>query len=124
MDNAKIGTALLGGYLLGRTKKAKLAVGLGTLLAGSRIKPGQVGRTLQESPLVHTLTDQVRSDLKDAGKAAATSVLTAKADSLADALHERTAGLRERAQATARPGEDTDEDTDDATDEERQEQVP
>ncbi|KUM69406.1 hypothetical protein [Streptomyces curacoi] len=105
MNNAKIGAALLGGYVLGRTKKAKAAIGLGALLAGSRIKPGQVGKTLQQSPFVHTLTDQVRTELADAGKAAATSVLTAKADSLADALHERTAGLREKAHG--RPERDT-----------------
>ncbi|WP_217208271.1 ABC transporter substrate-binding protein [Streptomyces sp. AC550_RSS872] len=98
MNNAKIGTALLGGYVLGRTKKAKLAIGLGALLAGSRIKPGQVGKALQDSPFLHTLTDQVRSELTDAGKAAATTVLSAKADNLADALHQRTAGLRERGQ--------------------------
>jgi hypothetical protein len=102
MNNAKIGAAVMGGYLLGRTKKAKLAIGLGALLAGSRIKPGQVGKALQESPFVHTLTDQVRTELTDAGKAAATSVMTAKADSLADALHERTAGLREKAHGQER----------------------
>ncbi|KMS68777.1 hypothetical protein ACM01_37850 [Streptomyces viridochromogenes] len=102
MNNAKIGTALLGGYVLGRTKKAKLAIGLGALLAGSRIKPGQVGKALQESPFVHTLTDQVRSELTDAGKAAATTVLSSKADHLADTLHRRTAGLRGEAEE---PGE-------------------
>ncbi|MFE9019004.1 ABC transporter substrate-binding protein [Streptomyces sp. NPDC007808] len=101
MNNATIGAALLGGYVLGRTRKAKLALGLGALLAGSRIRPGQVGKALQESPSVHDLTDQVRSELTDAGKAAATSVLTAKADSLAEALHQRTAGLRERTQGRA-----------------------
>lgn len=95
MNNAKIGAAVVGGYVLGRTKKAKLAISLGALLAGSRIKPGQVGKVLQD-PFVHTLTDQVRSELTGAGRAAATSVLTAKADSLADALHERTVGLREK----------------------------
>ena len=99
MNNAKIGTALLGGYLLGRSKKAKLALSLGALLAGSRMNPGQVGKALQESPLVHTLTDQVRSELTGAGKAAATTLLSAKADNLADAIHERTSGLRERAEA-------------------------
>ncbi|MGW1954087.1 ABC transporter substrate-binding protein [Streptomyces sp. NPDC001920] len=110
MNNAGIGAALLGGYVLGRNKKAKLALGLGALLAGSRLRPGQVGKALQESPSVHDLTHQVRSELTDAGKAAATSVLTAKADSLADALHERTAGLRERTQTQGRAvDEDEDE---------------
>ncbi|MFE7269988.1 ABC transporter substrate-binding protein [Streptomyces sp. NPDC057623] len=110
MNNAKIGAALLGGYMLGRTKKVKLALGLGALLAGSRIKPGQVGKALQESPFVHTLTDQVRSELTDAGKAAATTVLSSKADHLADTLHQRTAGLRERAQEEDTEAEDDVED--------------
>lgn len=119
MNNAKIGTALLGGYVLGRTKKAKLAIGLGALLAGSRIKPGQVGKALQDSPFLHTLTDQVRSELTDAGKAAATTVLSAKADNLADALHQRTAGLRERGQEQEADDEaETDADDRDAAENE------
>ncbi|WP_328427534.1 ABC transporter substrate-binding protein [Streptomyces sp. NBC_00443] len=114
MNNAKIGTALLGGYLLGRSKKAKLALSLGALLAGSRMNPGQVGKALQESPFVHTLTDQVRSELTGAGKAAATNLLSAKAGNLADALHERTSGLQEGAEAQeeeqdAEPDEEPDE---------------
>lgn len=117
MNNAKIGTALLGGYVLGRTKKAKLAIGLGALLAGSRIKPGQVGKALQDSPFLHTLTDQVRTELTDAGKAAATTVLSAKADNLADALHQRTAGLRERGQEQEADDEAEAEDRDAAENE-------
>ncbi|MFF5479991.1 ABC transporter substrate-binding protein [Streptomyces sp. NPDC012935] len=119
MNNAKIGTALLGGYLLGRSKKAKLALSLGALLAGSRMNPGQVGKALQESPFVHTLTDQVRSELTGAGKAAATTLLSAKADNLADAIHERTSGLRERAEAQ---GEEQDEEPDEEPDEELDEE--
>lgn len=117
MNNAKIGAALLGGYVLGRTKKAKAAIGLGALLAGSRLKPGQVGKALQQSPFVHTLTDQVRTELADAGKAAATSVLTAKADSLAEALHERTAGLREKAHGREEGAEPDEHDERDERDE-------
>jgi hypothetical protein len=97
MNNAKIGAAVLGGYLLGRTKKAKLALTVGSLMAGSRIKPGQLVKAVQESPFLSDITRQVRTELTGAGKAAATSVLTAKADSLADAIHERTTGLHERA---------------------------
>ncbi len=124
MNNAKIGTALLGGYVLGRTKKAKLAIGLGALLAGSRIKPGQVGKALQDSPFLHTLTDQVRSELTDAGKAAATTVLSAKADNLADALHQRTAGLRERGQEQEADDEaETDADDRDAAENEAEDET-
>ncbi|MFF9779642.1 ABC transporter substrate-binding protein [Streptomyces sp. NPDC013978] len=97
MNNATMGAAVLGGYLLGRTKKAKLALGLGALLAGSQVRPGQLGKAL-DAPFLSDLTRQVRSELAGAGKAAATSVLSSKADNLAGALHERTAGLRERAE--------------------------
>ncbi|MFE5895636.1 ABC transporter substrate-binding protein [Streptomyces sp. NPDC056468] len=123
MNNAKIGTALLGGYLLGRSKKAKLALGLGALLAGSRMNPGQVGKALQESPFVHTLTNQVRSELTGAGKAAATTLLSAKADNLADAVHRRTSGLQERAHAQdEEPDEEPDEEQDEEQDEENGEE--
>ncbi|MEU7298230.1 hypothetical protein AB0A76_34410 [Streptomyces exfoliatus] len=95
MNNAKIGTAILGGYMLGRTKKGKLAMGLAMAFAGSRIKPGQLGKSLAQSPLLSNVNQQVRGELTSAGKAAATTVLNAKAEHLADALHQRTASLRE-----------------------------
>jgi hypothetical protein len=100
MNNARIGAAVLGGYVLGRTKKAKLALGLGALLAGSRIRPGQLGKAL-DAPFLGQVGRQVRSELGDASKAAASSVLTAKAESLADALHQRTAGLQDKAHEEA-----------------------
>ncbi|MGX1135431.1 hypothetical protein RKD49_007621 [Streptomyces glaucescens] len=118
MKNAKIGAALLGGYVLGRTKKGKLAIGLGSMLAGSRINPAQVGKMLQDSPFVDTLTKQVRTELAGAGKAAATSVLTAKADNLADALHARTTGLRDKARAAEDEGTDEEEEEDEGEAEE------
>ncbi|MBH5338132.1 ABC transporter substrate-binding protein [Streptomyces pactum] len=97
MNNAKIGTAVLGAYLLGRKKKAKMALGLGMAMAGARVRPGQLGRALADSPFVGELGEQVRTELLSAGRTAAGSLLTAKADRLADTLHERTAGLREKA---------------------------
>lgn len=119
MNNATIGAAVLGGYLLGRTKKAKLALGVGALLAGSKARPAQLGKML-DSPFLSNVTQQVRTELTDASKAAATSVLTAKADSLAGALHERTEGLRERAHGDGERGER--EETRDETPEEKSEQ--
>ncbi|MFJ7048364.1 ABC transporter substrate-binding protein [Streptomyces sp. NPDC101112] len=110
MKNATIGAAVLGGYLLGRTKKAKLALGAGALLAGAKARPGQLAGLL-DSPFLSNVTQQVRGELTEAGKAAATSVLTAKADSLAGALHERTEGLRERAHPDGGEPEGDDERT-------------
>lgn len=127
MNNATIGAAVLGGYLLGRTKKAKLALGLGALLAGSQVRPGQLGKAV-DAPFLGDLTRQIRTELTGAGKAAATSVLSSKADSLAGTLHERTAGLRERAEgkgaqdeAEAETDADTepDDETEDETDDDR-----
>jgi hypothetical protein len=116
MTNAKIGAAVLGGYLLGRTKKGKLALSLGAALAGSRMRPGQVGKLLEDTPLLGNVSKQVRTELTEAGKAAATTVLSAKAESLADALHQRTEGLHEKAHGKDGPSRaeaDRDEDDED-----------
>ncbi|MFJ8361572.1 hypothetical protein [Streptomyces sp. NPDC093984] len=117
MNNAKIGAAVLGGYLLGRTKKGKLALSLGAALAGSRMRPGQVGKLLQDSPVLGNVSKQVRSELAGAGKAAATTVLSAKAESLADALHQRTVGLKDKAHGEGGRGRD-----EEARDEEEREE--
>ncbi|MEU6805583.1 ABC transporter substrate-binding protein [Streptomyces neyagawaensis] len=124
MKNATIGAAILGGYLLGRTKKGKLALSAGALLAGSKARPGQLAGLL-DSPFLSNVTQQVRGELTEAGKAAATQMLTAKADSLAGALHERTEGLRERAHPNGGGGEPKGDDErtepDDQQDEEDEE---
>ncbi|MFI0153838.1 hypothetical protein [Streptomyces lydicus] len=97
MNNAKIGVALAGGYVLGRTKKAKLAIGLGMYLAGKKLNldPKQLGKLVANSPVLGPLNDQVRRELVDATKSAATSALTQRMSGLADSLHERTLDLRD-----------------------------
>jgi hypothetical protein len=104
MTNAKVGVALVGGYVLGRTKKAKLAIGLGMFLAGKKLDldPRALKRLLTESPVVGALSDQVRDELIGATKAAATRALTQRVTGLADSLHERTRVLG----GTADDGED------------------
>ncbi|MGW3012320.1 hypothetical protein ACWC9R_26305 [Streptomyces sp. NPDC001219] len=102
MSNAKIGVALVGGYLLGRTKKAKLAIGLGMFLAGKKLNldARQLGALVANSPVLGPLNDQVRKELVDATKAAAGTALTQRMSGLADTLHERTAALNEGQGAT------------------------
>ncbi|MFF8372607.1 hypothetical protein ACF05W_27730 [Streptomyces lydicus] len=97
MNNAKIGVALAGGYVLGRTKKAKLAIGLGMYLAGKKLNldPRQLGKLVANSPVLGPLNDQVRRELVDATKSAATTALTQRMSGLADSLHERTLDLRD-----------------------------
>ncbi|MFJ1748365.1 hypothetical protein ACIOJD_19260 [Streptomyces sp. NPDC088116] len=95
MNNAKIGVALVGGYFLGRTKKAKLAIGLGMFLAGRKLSldPRQLSKLVANSPVLGGLNDQVRRELVDATKSAATTALTQRVSGLADSLHDRTREL-------------------------------
>ncbi|MGW7600007.1 hypothetical protein [Streptomyces antimycoticus] len=96
MTNGKIAVAVVGGYFLGRTKKAKLAFGLGMLLAGKKITldPQQLKKSLAEMPLLSGLNGQVRQELVDASRQAATKAVSDRVGGLADSLHERTALLR------------------------------
>ncbi|MBM7440180.1 hypothetical protein [Streptomyces sp. HB132] len=95
MTNSGTATALVGGYLLGRTKKAKVAIGLGMFLAGKKLSPDprQLGRLVAGSPLLSGLTDQVRTELFEATKAAAGSALTSRMNRLSESLGERVRGL-------------------------------
>ncbi|MFD8920838.1 hypothetical protein ACFV0Y_23915 [Streptomyces sp. NPDC059569] len=108
--NVKIAVALAGGYLLGRTKKAKMAIGLGMFLAGKKLSfdPKQLGKLVANSPVLGSLNDQVRKELVDATKSAATNALTQRASGLADSLHQRTLDLDGRA-GRAEDDEDLDE---------------
>ncbi|MBP2066940.1 peptidoglycan hydrolase CwlO-like protein [Streptomyces iranensis] len=126
MTNGKITVAVVGGYLLGRTKKAKLAIGLGMLLAGKKISldPQQLKKSLAQAPLLSGLNSEVRKELADATRQAATKAVSDRVSGLADSLHERTALLRgaggdegedegegegesEEAEAPARPAKKT-----------------
>ncbi|WP_432002824.1 hypothetical protein [Streptomyces sioyaensis] len=95
MSNAKIGVALVGGYVLGRTKKAKLAIGLGMYLAGKRLPldPKQLSKLVANSPVLGPLHDQVRSELVDATKSVVSTALTQRMSALTDSLQERTLEL-------------------------------
>ncbi|MDI5964376.1 hypothetical protein [Streptantibioticus silvisoli] len=126
MTNAKVGAALVGGYLLGRTKKAKLAIGLGMFLAGKKLDldPRAIKRFVTDSPLIGALNTQVRDELVGATKAAASRALTQRVTGIADSLQERTRGLSggsgaaDEADEAEEAAEDRDDDAgDDAADE-------
>ncbi|MER7317882.1 hypothetical protein [Streptomyces albidoflavus] len=130
--NAKIGAALVGGYLLGRTKKAKLAIGFGMFLAGKKLDldPKKIGSMLASSPVLGGLSDQVRKDLVGATRTAATNALTQRATSFADSLHQRTLRLddpeaaREEEQRDADDAADTDAAEDEAHEPEDRDEEP
>lgn len=119
----KIGAAVVGGYVLGRRRKAKLAIGLGTWLVGKKlnIDPKKLvtdlGHELRSSPQLQELRNQLRTELLDATKGAAGGLLASQTNRLADSLHSRTEQLRNPAKAAdsvLSSGEDEDESADEA----------
>ncbi|MFJ8146478.1 hypothetical protein ACIQ6R_15615 [Streptomyces sp. NPDC096048] len=98
-SKAVMAAAVAGGYLLGRTKKAKLAFVVGSYLMGRRIgvSPGQVLSQglagLQRTPQLQELTDQVRGELLTAGRTAVTAAANRRLTGLADTLRDRTDAL-------------------------------
>ncbi|MFW6090315.1 MAG: hypothetical protein ACODAF_00470, partial [Actinomycetota bacterium] len=112
---AKIAAAVAAGYFLGRTKKLKLAILAGGLLAGRKLPTDprelvQEGlQYLQNSPEVARLTEQVRGSLLDAARSAAVSTATSRIDSLSESLHERSERWRGTATAEEEEAEEPEE---------------
>jgi hypothetical protein len=92
-----IAAAVAGGYLLGRTRKAKTAIVIGTFLAGRRFPLSPAGlaaeglRRLREHPQLDELRAQIRDELYSAASKAASSSADRGFSSLAGALRERGA---------------------------------
>lgn len=120
--NMKVGVALVGGYLLGRTKKAKMAIGFGMFLAGKKLNfdPKQLGKLVANSPVLGTLNNQVREQLVDATRSAAANALTQRASGLADSLHRRTLDLEDPDGREDARADERDEDEGDADEKARQ----
>jgi hypothetical protein len=111
-DSTKISLAVIGGYVLGRRKKVKLALLLGSVLVGKRLDMRALGKEvvgrLAESPEVGKIVGDVRGGLMSTGRAAAMAVLSRPLENLADRLEERTSGLTGKP-SNGRPGEEEDE---------------
>ncbi|MGW4048867.1 DNA primase [Streptomyces sp. NPDC004721] len=120
MNKVGLGLALGAGYLLGRTKKAKLALTVGSLVAGKKLNLGPggiaqlVNQQLMSNPQLKEIGDQLREDLKGVGKAASGAMAERQMTALADRLHGRTAQIRDELAGVApQPGgdEETEEET-------------
>lgn len=89
----KIGAAALGGYVLGRTKKAKTAVGLALFLTGRGrardIARDQVIKALK-SDKGQELISQLRGPVVSAGRQAAIGLFEAQVGRVSDDLQRRT----------------------------------
>lgn len=99
----KVAAAVVGGYVLGRRKKAKLAITMGAWLVGRKLNLdpkkllSDVTRELASSPELAGVRDQVRDEVLGAGKTLAADILTHQAGRLAGSLQEHTDTLRDKA---------------------------
>ncbi|MFF0644633.1 DNA primase [Streptomyces tendae] len=107
MNRTGLGLAIGAGYLLGRTKKLKLAVAVGTMVAGKKMNltpkgiAELVSGQLQNNPQFKEIGDQLRTDLRGVGKAASGAMVERQLDALADRLHGRTAEVRDQLSGAA-----------------------
>ncbi|WP_459984353.1 hypothetical protein [Nocardioides sp. AN3] len=116
-STSRVAAAVAAGYMLGRTKKLKLAITVGTMLAGKRLASKDTGallRTLSENPEIKRLEDQLRGRLMDAAKAAAVNVATSRVEAI-------TASLRDGGAKDEDSEEEDEYDEDEYADEETDE---
>ena len=92
MSAAKIGLGVTAGYLLGRTKKLRLAITVGSMLAGQRVATNPIGLIKQASELIDKnpelakIQQRVTGELMQAARSAALSSATNRVDSWNDRL--------------------------------------
>ncbi|QTE02077.1 DNA primase [Streptomyces cyanogenus] len=117
MNRTALGLAVGAGYLLGRTKKLKMALAVGSLVAGKKLNLSPrmvadlVNQQLKNNPQFKEIGDQLRQDLRGVGKAASGAVAERQINALADRLHGRTAQVRDQLSGVApsSSGEEPDE---------------
>ncbi|MGD6755459.1 DNA primase [Streptomyces sp. BH105] len=107
MNRTALGLAIGAGYVLGRTKKMKLAIAVGTMVAGKRLNlspralADMVTTQLENNPQFKEIGDQLREDLRGVGKAASGALVERQLEGLAGRLHSRTQGVRDQIEGVA-----------------------
>ncbi|MBX6386057.1 MAG: hypothetical protein IRZ07_24300, partial [Microbispora sp.] len=111
-DGLKVALAVIAGYYLGRHHKLRLALVLALAILAARLKgEGAAGALLEQVPKIlggaapdlGKITERVRGDLVDIGKAAAMRATSRQMDNLSDKLHERAEALRHPKGRAAEP---------------------
>jgi hypothetical protein len=96
---SKIALGVASGYLLGRRKKLRLAITVGSMLAGQRIATNpkallkQGNELIESNPELAKLADQVREQLFAAARSAAVATANSRMDALSDAIRDRSERL-------------------------------
>ncbi|WP_053205545.1 hypothetical protein [Jiangella muralis] len=92
----RVAAAAASGYILGRTKRLKLAIAVGSMLAGKRLATDprgmmrQAGELVESRPELAKLSDQVRTTLFMAARGAAVGVVGQRIDRLSDSIRDRS----------------------------------
>ena len=97
---SRVAGAVAAGYALGRFKKLRLAVLVGSTMASPKFRSTAAGMIQDRLPggtVVGTLTKEVGGKLINVGKTAATSIVASRIDSLSQSLADRSHNLREGA---------------------------
>ncbi|CAM5746262.1 hypothetical protein [Streptomyces afghaniensis 772] [Streptomyces afghaniensis] len=114
MNRVGLGLAVGAGYLLGRTKKLKMAMAVGGLVAGKKmnLSPRMVADLVQQqlrnNPQFKEIGDQLREDLRGVGKAASGAMVERQLDAVANRLHGRTAQVRDQLSGVVPGGPEAD----------------
>ncbi|WP_405664662.1 hypothetical protein OG379_20810 [Streptomyces sp. NBC_01166] len=94
---AALAAALAAGYVIGRTKQGKLALGLLAVASGKSLDPkaliGEGVKKLSENPQFAQLGEQVRGELLASGREALSEVTNRGVASLGEALQQRMLSL-------------------------------
>lgn len=118
MNRTALGLAVGAGYLLGRTKKLKMAVAVGSLVAGKKLNitpkalAGMVQQQLRDNPQFKEIGDQLRGELRGVGKAASGAMVERQMSALADRLHSRTGRVRDQLSGGSGEAEGSEEEYD------------
>ncbi|RYJ29130.1 hypothetical protein CU044_2223 [Streptomyces sp. L-9-10] len=112
---ATLAAGVAAGYVVGRTKNGKLALGLLSVVAGRSLDPlsliGQGIRKLAESPQFGQLSEQVRGELLTSGRSALSGMTNRGVASVTDALQQRTRSLLESEADSEAEDEEPDEES-------------
>jgi hypothetical protein len=118
---SRVAGAVAAGYVLGRFKKLRLAVLVASAMASPKFRSAAAGLIQDRIPggaIVGGLTKEVGGRLLDAGKAAATTVVAGRIDTLSQNLADRSESLRKATPGAQAGKSRVDEPTDDRSSEE------
>ena len=100
--STRVGTAVAAGYVLGRFKKLRLALVVGSAMANKEVRVAglnllnQGTQRLTTSPEIRRLSTLASEQLLDAGRTAVVAAAASSIDRVSDRLRARTDLLRER----------------------------